>query len=46
MGIQTAPQAAEYYKRLGCPDAFRFVLFGGGHEFNDASAWEFVQKHL
>ena len=46
MGIQLAPQAAEYYKRLGIPDAFRFVLFEGGHEFDDASAWEFVQKHL
>lgn len=46
MGIQLAPQAADYYKRLGLPNAFQFTLFDGGHEFNDASAWEFVQKHL
>ena len=46
MGVTLAPQAADYYKRLGRPDNFRFVLFEGGHEFNDASAWEFVQKHL
>lgn len=46
MGIKLAPQAAEYYKKLGKGDGFRFVLFEGGHEFNDASAWEFVKKHL
>jgi hypothetical protein len=46
MGKQLAPQAAEYYRRLGRGDDFRFVLFEGGHEFNDASAWEFVKKHL
>ena len=46
MGVQLAPKAAEYYKKLGHSDDFRFVLFEGGHEFNDASAWEFVGKHL
>ncbi len=46
MGIQLAPEAAEYYKKLGLGDNFRFVLFEGGHEFNDASAWAFVKKHL
>jgi dienelactone hydrolase len=46
MGKQLAPQAAEYYRRLGRGDDFRFILFEGGHEFNDASAWEFVKKHL
>lgn len=46
MGVQIAPQAAEYYRRLGRPDAFRFLVFEGGHEFNDTSAWDFVQRHL
>ena len=46
MGVQLAPKAAEYYQKLGRADDFRFVLFEGGHEFNDASAWEFVKKHL
>ena len=36
----------EYYRKLGRPDAFRFVLFEGDHEFNDASAWEFIKRHL
>ena len=46
MGIQLAPQIADYYRKVGRPEDFRFVLFEGGHEFNDASAWEFVKKHL
>jgi len=46
MGKQLAPQAGEYYQKLGRADRFRFVLFVGGHEFNDKSAWEFVGKHL
>lgn len=46
MGKQLAPESAEYFQRLGKPDAFRFVVFQGGHEFNDASAWEFIGKHL
>lgn len=46
MGRQLAPEAAEYYRKLGRADDFRFVLFEGGHEFDDASAWEFVKKHL
>ncbi|HLK58591.1 MAG TPA: dienelactone hydrolase family protein [Chthonomonadaceae bacterium] len=46
MGIQLAPQAAEYYHRLGRGDDFKFLVFHGGHEFDDASAWEWVEKHL
>jgi hypothetical protein len=46
MGIQLAPKAAENYQKVGRPDAFRFVLFQGGHEFDDASAWEFVGRNL
>jgi hypothetical protein len=45
-GKRLAPAAAEYYHRLGRGDSFRFVVFEGGHEFNDASAWEFLEKHL
>jgi dienelactone hydrolase len=46
MGIQLAPQVANYYNKLGVADNFKFLVFQGGHEFHDASAWEFVQKHL
>ena len=45
-GRQLAPRAAAYYQKLGMADRFRYVLFEGGHEFNDASAWEFVKQHL
>lgn len=45
-GKQLAPQAAAYYHRLGQDSAFRFVVFEGGHEFNDDSAWKFLQTHL
>lgn len=46
MGRRLAPLAAEPYKRLGLPEKFRFMEFSGGHEFHDATAWEFLQKHL
>ena len=46
MGRRLAVPSAEYYRKLGKSDAFRFVEFSGGHEFNDASAWEFLNKHL
>jgi len=46
MGKQLAPRTAEYYKKLGKKDNFRFVVFEGGHEFNDATAWEWLGKHL
>ncbi len=45
-GRMLAPRAAEYYNKLGISDHFRFVVFDGGHEFNDATAWEFLKKHL
>jgi dienelactone hydrolase len=45
-GRRLAPQAAEYYRRLGKADNFRFFVFEGGHEFHDASAWEWLSKHL
>lgn len=45
-GKRLAPQSAAYYQKLGIPGNFRFVVFNGRHEFNDASAWEFVREHL
>ncbi len=45
-GVRQAPLAAEYYKKLGRSEAFQFEVFEGGHEFFDAPAWEFLQKHL
>jgi len=46
MGIKLAPEAAAYYAKLGIQDRFKFLVFPGGHEFDDASAWDFVQRHL
>jgi dienelactone hydrolase len=45
-GKLLAPISALYYKKLGLPDRFRHRVFEGGHEFQDASAWEFVKAHL
>jgi dienelactone hydrolase len=46
MGIRLAPEAAGYYQRLGLADRFRFIVFPGGHEFDDKSAWDFVKRFL
>lgn len=46
MGKRLAPKSAEYYQGLGKSDNFRFVLFDGGHDFWDATAWEWVGKHF
>jgi dienelactone hydrolase len=45
-GRRMAEEAAGPYRRLGIAESFRFVLFPGSHEFNDASAWEFLRTHL
>jgi len=45
-GATLAPRAAEFYERLKLSDRFQHVIFKGGHEFDDASAWAFVEKHL
>ena len=45
-GKLLAPRAAGFYKKLGHADRFEHVVFEGGHEFHDASAWAFVDKHL
>lgn len=46
MGVQLAPDVARYYDRVGRGSAFKFLAFDGGHEFHDASAWDFVRLHL
>ncbi|MBS0260934.1 MAG: dienelactone hydrolase family protein [Planctomycetes bacterium] len=45
-GKPLAPKSAAFYSRLGLSDRFQHLIFEGGHEFHDASAWEFVKKHL
>lgn len=45
-GRKMAPHSAAYYSKLGLGDRFEHVVFEGGHEFHDESAWAFVEKHL
>jgi len=45
-GKQLAPQSAAYYEKLKLPGAFEHLIFEGGHEFHDESAWKFVKEHL
>jgi len=45
-GRRLAPQVAETYRRLGREQDFRFLVFEGGHEFHDATAWEFLKGRL
>lgn len=45
-GKPLAPQSAAYYEKLNLGDRFQHLIFAGGHEFHDESAWEFVKKHL
>ena len=45
-GKMLAPRAASFYKKLGLEARFQHFVFVGGHEFNDASAWNFVAEHL
>ncbi len=45
-GKLLAPLSAAYYAKLGKADQFHHLVFEGRHEFNDESAWEFVEKHL
>lgn len=46
MGKVLAPVGAEHYRKLGRGDDFRFLVFAGGHEWHDPSAWEWLKKHL
>ncbi|MEC9096428.1 MAG: dienelactone hydrolase family protein, partial [Planctomycetota bacterium] len=45
-GAEIAPHAAAFYEKLKVRDRFEHVIFDGGHEFDDDSAWKFVEKHL
>ena len=45
-GVALAPESATFYEKLGLSDRFSFLLFDGGHEFDDASAWAFLEKRL
>jgi dienelactone hydrolase len=45
-GKSIAPRAAVFFEKLNLSDRFQHVIFEGGHEFDDTSAWEFVGKHL
>ena len=43
-GKSLAPRSAVFYEKLGLDDRFQHMVFDGGHEFNDASAWSFVRE--
>ena len=45
-GAQLAPRAAKFYEQLQLSDRFQHVIFEGGHEFSDTTAWSFVENHL
>lgn len=45
-GKSLAPISAAYYEKLGLKDRFEHYVFDGKHEFHDASAWAFVERHL
>ena len=45
-GKSLAPRVAVCFEKLGLGDRFQHVVFEGGHEFNDATAWAFVEQHL
>ena len=45
-GKAQAPLSEAYYTKLGLRDRFHYLIFEGGHEFHDESAWDFVKKHL
>jgi hypothetical protein len=45
-GVPLAPQAAAYYCGLGRGNDFHFRVVEGVHEFEDASACNFVKRRL
>jgi dienelactone hydrolase len=45
-GQKLVPRSASFYSKLGLSERFQHIVFSGGHEFHDASAWAFVEKHL
>ena len=46
MGTVLAPKSAAYYEKLGLKNRFQHLIFEGGHEFHDESAWQFVKDKL
>lgn len=46
MGIRLAPAVASYYEKLGLAGDFKFLVFEGGHEFDDPSAWAWLARYL
>ena len=45
-GKPQAQISAEYWSKLKLSDRFQHLIFEGGHEFHDPTAWDFVDKHL
>jgi hypothetical protein len=45
-GKNIAPRAAASFTMLNLDDRFEHVVFEGGHEFDDVSAWGFIEKYL
>jgi len=45
-GTKMVSQSEAFYKKLGLADRFKYVIFQGGHQFDDESAWSFVQQHI
>lgn len=45
-GTRIAPESAVFYSKLGLSSRFQHLVFEGGHEFHDESAWAFVNEHL
>ena len=43
---RTAPQAAEFYRRLKVETRFRFLEFTGRHDFDGKDAWDFLDRWL
>ena len=39
-------ESQTYYDKLHLSDRFQHLVFEGGHEFDDGSAWAFIAQHL
>jgi hypothetical protein len=46
MGKSINWRSSAFFGKLNLKDRFQHVVFKGGHEFDDASAGAFVEKHL
>lgn len=43
---EEAERAAEYYRKLGVPERFRFSAHAGGHEFDTKTVLDFFDREL